>query len=108
MLFQATVAQAKVEAKASVDMNAEGDVEGDGNSLRVVSQMEAQIISLKAELAMALKAQAGSTFREVTSSVLCCAQRIYTAQWPQPNLCTAQWPQPNLYTDCLPAGAADI
>ena len=88
MVFQATVAQAKVEAKASVGMNAEGDVEGDGSPMRVVSQMEAQIISLKAELAASLKAQASSTFREVTSSVLCCAQPIYTDQWPQPNLYT--------------------
>ena len=82
MLFQATVAPAKVEAKASVDMNAARDVEGDasasgaegdGNSLRVISQMEAQIVSLKAELAASLKAQASSTFREVTSFVFCCA-----------------------------------
>ena len=54
-----------METKASVDMNADRDVEGDassssaegdGSPMRVVSQMEAQIVSLKAELAMALRA----------------------------------------------------
>ena len=71
VLFQATVAQAKVEARASVDMSAEGDAptssaEGDGNALlggavaaalrASPAQMEAQLASLKEELAAAQRA----------------------------------------------------
>ena len=90
-MFQATVAQAKVEAKASVDTTTEGDVptisaEGGGSllmggavaaALRAPpAQMEAQIVSLKEQLAAA---QQASTVRTLLSTAQICELRVHGA-----------------------------